>query len=316
MIPLWCSAPARGVGEKPIKFQCRTVAAGHADTPRLPYPCVMTKESVVSAELTPLASGSCHFGDAGCGFPAPGLNEFQFKPIFSIGSIEFNKPMLLSIIVALLVVVFFWAAFAKPKLVPGKLQLVGEIGYDFVKRSIVLETIGKKGEKYVPMLVSMFFFIWLMNIMSIIPFAQFPVSAAIAFPAGLAAVVWITYMTLTFKKHGFVGGLKNLCWPSGIPGWVMFILVPIEFFSNIFVRPFTLAVRAFANMFAGHLLIVMFSIASWYLLSPSLGALYGSASFIVAVGLTAFELLVQFLQAYIFVMLASSYIAGALEEAH
>ncbi|MFF1903128.1 F0F1 ATP synthase subunit A [Kitasatospora sp. NPDC058218] len=271
----------------------------------------------MSAELTSsLASGSCHFGDAGCGFPAPGLNEFQFEPIFTIGSVEFNKPMLLSIIVSLLVIVFFWAAFAKPRLVPGKLQLVGEIGYDFVKRSIVLETIGKKGEKYVPMLVSMFFFVWLMNIMSVIPFAQFPVTAAIAFPAGLAAVVWVTYMTLTFKKHGFVGGLKNLCWPSGIPGWVMFILVPIEFFSNIFVRPFTLAVRAFANMFAGHLLIVMFSIASWYLLSPTLGALYGSASFIVAIGLTAFELLVQFLQAYIFVMLASSYIAGALEEAH
>ncbi len=317
MIPLWCSALARGVGEKPIKFQCRSVASGHADTPRLPYPCVTTKESVVSAELTSsLASGSCHFGDAGCGFPAPGLNEFDFKPIFTVGSFYFNKPMLLSMIVAVLVVVFFWAAFAKPRLVPGKLQLVGEIGYDFVKRSIVLETIGKKGEKYVPMLVSMFFFIWLMNIMSIIPFAQFPVTAAIAFPAGLAAVVWITYMTLTFKKHGFVGGLKNLCWPSGIPGWVMFILVPIEFFSNIFVRPFTLAVRAFANMFAGHLLVVMFSVASWYLLSPTLGALYGSASFVVAVGLTAFELLVQFLQAYIFVMLASSYIAGALEEAH
>ncbi len=316
MIPLWCSPLPRGIGEKPIKFQCRSVASGHADTPRLPYPCVTTKESVVSAELTSLASGSCHFGDAGCGFPAPGLNEFDFKPIFSIGSFYFNKPMLLSMIVAVLVVVFFWAAFAKPRLVPGKLQLVGEIGYDFVKRSIVLETIGKKGEKYVPMLVSMFFFVWLLNIMSIIPFAQFPVTAAIAFPAGLAAVVWVTYMTLTFKKHGFVGGLKNLCWPSGIPGWVMFILVPIEFFSNIFVRPFTLAVRAFANMFAGHLLIVMFSIASWYLLSPSLGALYGSASFVVAVGLTAFELLVQFLQAYIFVMLASSYIAGALEEAH
>ncbi|MER7585202.1 F0F1 ATP synthase subunit A [Kitasatospora sp. NPDC097691] len=272
---------------------------------------------MVSAELTSsLASGSCHFGDAGCGFPAPGLNEFDFKPIFTIGSFYFNKPMLLSMVVAVLVVVFFWASFAKPRLVPGKLQLVGEIGYDFVKRSIVLETIGKKGEKYVPMLVSMFFFIWLMNIMSVIPFAQFPVTAAIAFPAGLAAVVWVTYMTLTFKKHGFVGGMKNLCWPSGIPGWVMFILVPIEFFSNIFVRPFTLAVRAFANMFAGHLLIVMFSVASWYLLSPTLGALYGSASFVVAVALTAFELLVQFLQAYIFVMLASSYIAGALEESH
>ncbi|MGF1428473.1 F0F1 ATP synthase subunit A [Kitasatospora sp. LaBMicrA B282] len=262
-----------------------------------------------------LASGGCHLF-SGCGFPAPGLGEFQFHPLFTVGGVGFNKPMLLSLVCAVLVIGFFWAAFAKPKVLPGKLQLVGEVGYDFVKRAIVFENIGKKGEKYVPMMVSLFFFVWLMNIMSVIPFAQYPATATIGFPAGLALVCWVTYMSLTFKKHGFVGGLKNLCWPSGVPGWVMFILVPIEFFSNIFVRPFTLAVRAFANMFAGHLLIVMFSIASWYLLSPTIGALYGTTSFVVTLGLTAFELLVQFLQAYIFVTLASSYIAGALEEAH
>ncbi|MFJ6213031.1 F0F1 ATP synthase subunit A [Streptomyces sp. NPDC092296] len=269
----------------------------------------------MSSALTQLASeADCHLNS--CGFPAPGLHTFNFEPLFTVGSVEVNKPMLLSVIAMLAVIGFFWAAFARPKLVPGKMQLVGEIGYDFVKRSIVLDSIGKKGQKYVPMMVSLFFFVWIMNVMSIIPFAQFPVTSKIAFPAGLAAVVWITYMTLTFKKHGFVGGLKNLCWPSGIPGWVMFLLVPIEFFSNIFVRPFTLAVRLFANMFAGHLLIVMFSIASWYLLTPSVGALYAGASFVVTLGLTAFELLIQFLQAYIFVMLASSYISGALEEAH
>ncbi|AXI79474.1 F0F1 ATP synthase subunit A [Peterkaempfera bronchialis] len=270
----------------------------------------------MSSALTQLASeADCHL-NSGCGFPAPGLHTFNFEPLFTVGGVEVIKPMLLSVIAMLAVIGFFWAAFARPKLVPGKLQLVGEIGYDFVKRSIVLDSIGKKGQKYVPMMVSLFFFVWIMNVMSIIPFAQFPVTSKIAFPAGLAAVVWITYMTLTFKKHGFVGGLKNLCWPSGIPGWVMFLLVPIEFFSNIFVRPFTLAVRLFANMFAGHLLIVMFSVASWYLLTPSIGALYAGASFVVTLGLTAFELLIQFLQAYIFVMLASSYISGALEEAH
>ncbi|WP_327680720.1 F0F1 ATP synthase subunit A [Kitasatospora sp. NBC_00458] len=266
--------------------------------------------------LTQLASeANCHLF-SGCGFPAPGLNEFQFKPIFTIGSVEFNKPMLLSMIVALLVIGFFWVAFARPKLVPGKLQLVAEIGYEFVKRSIVLESIGKRGQKYVPMMVSLFFFIWLLNVMSIVPFVQYPAAANIAFPAALALIVWVTYMGLTFKTHGFVGGLKNLCWPSGVPGWVMFILVPIEFVSNIFLRPFTLAVRLFANMFAGHLLIVMFSLASWYLLSPSIGALYAGASFAVTIALTAFELLIQFLQAYIFVLLASTYIGGALEEAH
>ncbi|WP_055589278.1 F0F1 ATP synthase subunit A [Peterkaempfera griseoplana] len=270
----------------------------------------------MSSALTQLASeAGCHL-NSGCGFPAPGLHTFQFDPLFTVGSVDVNKPMLLSVIAMLAVIGFFWAAFAKPRLVPGKMQLVGEIGYDFVKRAIVLDSIGKKGQKYVPLMVSLFFFVWIMNVMSIIPFAQFPVTSKIAFPAGLALVVWVTYMTLTFKKHGFVGGLKNLCWPSGVPGWVMFLLVPIEFFSNIFVRPFTLAVRLFANMFAGHLLIVMFSIASWYLLTPSISVLYSGASFVLTIGLTAFELLIQFLQAYIFVMLASSYISGALEEAH
>ncbi|WP_035845816.1 F0F1 ATP synthase subunit A [Kitasatospora azatica] len=262
-----------------------------------------------------LASEGCHLF-SGCGFPAPGLNEFQFKPIFTVAGFDFNKPMLLSLIVMLLVIGFFWAVFARPKVVPGKLQLVAEIGYEFVKRSVVLENIGKRGEKYVPMMVSLFFFVWMLNVMSIIPFAQFPAAAVIGFPVALALVVWVTYMGLTFKKHGFIGGLKHLCWPSDVPVGVMFILVPIEFISNIFLRPFTLAVRLFANMFAGHLLIVMFSVASWYLLSPSIGVLYAGASFSLTLALTAFELLIQFLQAYIFTLLASTYIGGALEEAH
>ncbi|MFF7632830.1 F0F1 ATP synthase subunit A [Kitasatospora sp. NPDC008050] len=265
--------------------------------------------------LTQLASGGCHLF-SGCGFPAPGLNEFQFDSIFKVGGVGFNKPMLLSLIVMVLVVGFFWAAFAKPKVVPGKLQLVAEIGYDFVKRSIVLENIGKRGEKYTPMMVSLFFFVWLLNVMSVIPFAQFPAAAVIGFPAGLALMIWVTYMSLTFRKHGFIGGLKHLCWPSDVPWPVMIILVPLEFVSNIFLRPFTLAVRLFANMFAGHLLIVMFAAATWYTLSPSIGAAYAGASFVVTLGLTAFELLIQFLQAYIITLLACTYIGGALEESH
>lgn len=90
-----------------------------------------------------LASGGCHLF-SGCGFPAPGLNEFQFHPIFTVAGFGFNKPMLLSFICALLIIVFFWVAFAKPKVLPGKMQLVGEIGYDFVKRAIVYENIGKR----------------------------------------------------------------------------------------------------------------------------------------------------------------------------
>lgn len=264
---------------------------------------------------TLLAESGCHI-NAHCAFPAPGLNSFDFKPIFSIGSVDFTKPMLLAVICMLLVVGFFWAAFSRPKLVPGKLQLVGEIGYNFIARSIAREVIGKKGDKYVPFLASIFFFVWLMNVMSIIPLAQFPVASRFAFPVGLAVLVWITYLFVTFKTHGFKGGVKNLVWLESLPKPIVPLIVFLEFLQNVILRPFTLAVRLWANMFAGHMLIVVFSVASWYLLTSSIMSAVAGSSFILAVGMTAFELLIQFLQAYIFTLLASIYISGALEEGH
>jgi F-type H+-transporting ATPase subunit a len=262
-----------------------------------------------------LAESGCHI-NADCAFPAPGLHSFDFQPIFSIGSFDFTKPMLLAVICMLIVVGFFWAAFRKPKLVPGKLQLVGEIGYNFVARSIALEVIGKKGSKYVPFLTSVFFFVWIMNVMSVIPLAQFPATSRFAYPVALALLVYITYMFLAFKTHGFKGGVKNLVWLDGIPKPLVPLIVLLEFLQNVILRPFTLAVRLWANMFAGHMLIVMFSVASWYLLTPSIMSAIAGGSFIIAVLMTALEVLIQFLQAYIFTLLASIYIGGALEEGH
>ncbi|NLU74821.1 F0F1 ATP synthase subunit A [Streptomyces sp. HNM0575] len=265
--------------------------------------------------LTLLANTDCHI-NAGCAFPAPGLHSFQFKPLFTVGGVEFNKPSLIAVVSMVIVVGFFWAAFNKPKLVPGKLQLIGEIGYQFVARSIATEVIGRKGKQYVPFLMSIFFFVWIMNIMAIVPLAQFPSTSHFAYPVALAALVFVTYMFLTFKTHGFRGGVKNLVWISGLPKPLVPLMVLLEFIQNVISRPFTLAVRLWANMFAGHMLIVMFSIAAWYLVTPSFLAVAAGGSFLLAVGMTAFEVLIQFLQAYIFTLLAAIYISGALEEAH
>ncbi|TVZ85393.1 ATP synthase F0 subcomplex A subunit [Streptomyces sp. BK340] len=257
----------------------------------------------------------CHIF-TGCGFPAPGLHSFVFKPLFTVGGFEFNKPMLLALLGTVAIVAFFWAAFARPKLVPGKLQMIGEAGYDFVRRGIVYETLGKReGEKYVPLMVSLFFFIWIMNLWSVIPLAQFPVTSMIAFPAGLAAIVYILWMFLTFKKHGFLGGLKNITGYDKSLGAVLPVIVIIDFFSNVLIRPFTHAVRLFANMFAGHLLLLTFTIGSWYLLN-GVGIIYAGASFVMTVLLTAFELFIQAVQAYVFVLLACNYVQGALAEHH
>jgi len=272
----------------------------------------------VSADQTQLAfDWSCRIlSDNGCGFPAPGLHSFLFKPIATVGGFEFNKVMLLALITSALVVAFFWAAFGKAKVVPGKLQMVGEAGYDFVRRGIVYETLGKReGEKYVPLMVSLFFFVWIMNIWSVIPLAQFPVSSVIAFPAVLALIVYVTWVSLTFKRHGFVGFFKNVTGYDKSLGGVLPLVMVIEFFSNLIVRPFTHAVRLFANMFAGHLMLVMFTVASWYLMNSYMIPAAG-VSFVMTIAMILFELFVQAVQAYVFVLLACSYIQGALAEHH
>jgi F-type H+-transporting ATPase subunit a len=285
----------------------------------LPYLCATLKEPAVSADPTQVLAfeTDCHIF-SGCGFPGPGLHSFLFEPIFgdADSNIYFNKTMLLALLGTVIIVGFFWAAFRKPKVVPGKLQMVAEAGYDFVRRGIVYETLGKReGEKYVPLMVSIFFFVWMMNLWSIIPLAQFPVTSIIAYPAALALIVYVLWMSITFKRHGFVGGFKNLTGYDKSLGPVLPMVMVIEFFSNVIVRPFTHAVRLFANMFAGHTLLLLFTIASWYLLN-GIGIAYAGVSFVMVIVMTAFELFIQAVQAYVFVLLACSFIQGAVAEHH
>jgi F-type H+-transporting ATPase subunit a len=261
-----------------------------------------------------VASG-CHIF-TGCGYPAPSLNDFNFTPIFTIGSFSFNKPMLLALITMLVVVAFFWAAFAKPKIVPRGAQNLGELGVLFVRDQILRPFLGKKGDGYLPFLVSLFFFIWIMNLWEVIPVAQFPVPAHIAFAWILVAMVWITYMTVGIVKQGPLKFFKNMAIPGEVPWWILWLLVPVELASNILIRPFTLGVRLFANMFAGHILLLVFYTATWYLTSLSFAAVFAAGSFVMVFVITAFELLIQFLQAYIFTTLTATYIAGSLEAAH
>ncbi|MFE9763526.1 F0F1 ATP synthase subunit A [Streptomyces sp. NPDC005808] len=277
------------------------------------------KEPAVSADPTQVLAfeTDCHIFD-GCGFPAPGLHSFLFEPLVgnADSSVYFNKTMLLALLGSVIVVGFFWAAFRKPQVVPGKLQMVAESGYDFIRRGVVYETIGKKeGEKYVPLVVSLFFFIWMMNLWSIIPIAQFPVTSVIAYPAVLAGIVYIVWVSLTFKRHGFVGAFKNFSGYDKSLGPVLPLAMGIELLSNLIVRPFTHAVRLFANMFAGHTLLLLFTIASWYLLN-GIGIAYAGVSFVMVLVMTAFELFIQALQAYVFVLLTCTFIQGALAEHH
>ena len=257
----------------------------------------------------------CHIF-SGCGYPAPSITDFYFKPIFTIGSFQFTKPMLLAIVSGAIVVTFFFVAFRKPKIVPRGAQNVGELGVLFVRDQILRPQLGKEGDKYLPFLVSIFFFVWVMNLFGIIPLIDFPATSRIAFPAGLAFIVWVTYITIGMRAKGPIGYFRAMAIPQGAPWWILPLLAPIELFSNILVRPFTLAIRLFANMLAGHLLLLVFGLASWYLFSASIGLLYATTSFLLTIILTGLEVLIQALQAFIFATLTAFYIADAKQTAH
>jgi F-type H+-transporting ATPase subunit a len=238
---------------------------------------------------------------------------------FTIGTLQFNvsKITVLLALGALLVVGFFSYAFRRPALVPRGAQNVGELGYLFIRDGIARDAIGKEGDKFVPFLFSFFFFIWILNFFGILPGAQIPVTSIFAIPVAFALLVYLTWVPLGIYRQGFVGFFKNMMFPPGVPKAMYLLLAPIEFISNMLVRPFTHSVRLFANMFAGHLLIASFSVATFYLISASvIGILGSAASFIVTVALTGFEILIQALQAYIFTLLAAVYISGALHAEH
>ena len=275
----------------------------------------------MSADVVVASGGlDCHLM-SGCGFPAPGAEIFQFDAIytFTIGSLAFHitKVTFLLLLCVVLILGFFIYAFRSPKLVPRGAQNVGEMGYLFIRDGIAREAMGKEGDKFVPFLFSFFFLVWLSNFMGIVPFAQIPVTSIFAIPVAFAVVVYVTWVPIGIYKQGFFGFFKNMMFPPGVPKVMYVLLAPLEFMSNIIVRPATHAIRLFANMFAGHLLIASFSVAAFYLISASVVGVIGSvASFAVAIGLTAFEVLIQALQAYIFTLLAAVYIGGALHAEH
>lgn len=252
-------------------------------------------------------------------FEAPGLQLFDWKPLFEIGPVGVTKPMLLAILVTVSICVFFWFSFSKPKLVPRGMQNVGEVLLLFVRDEIARPMIGKDGDRWLGFLVPVFFFIWIGNLMSVVPVAQFPVNSRIAYPAVMAILVWLIMMFLGFRHQGVIGYFKNTMFPPGLPKPIYVLLAPIEFFSTFLIRPFTHAVRLFANMFAGHILIALFSVVGFHFLFQQLtplGAPVGVLGVLLTVVMTAFELFIQALQAYVFTILAAFYIGSALHPEH
>ncbi|NUW36601.1 F0F1 ATP synthase subunit A [Nonomuraea sp. SMC257] len=253
-------------------------------------------------------------------FKAPGLGLFEWPPILASGPAWFNKPTALMMLGSLLVIVFAYAAFSRPRVVPRGMQNVGELAYTFVREQVARPFLGTKdSDRWMPLLFTLFFFVWIMNLFGSIIFIQFPVMSIIGYPAILAIMVWVLTQYLGVKRQGPIGLFKNVMFPPGLPKWVYVLVAPIEFLSHFFLRHITHAVRLFATMMAGHLIVALFSDVGWHFLFVALtplGAPLGLIGVIMTILLTGFELFIQALQAYVFALLTAMFIGGALHPEH
>ncbi len=268
--------------------------------------------------LNALAANVATFASAeGDGeFHTPTPNDF-WLPIIGDGTWAITEQMVWMAVSVIVLSVAMVQLSKRAAVVPTKGQWLMEGFYNFTRNGIARDMIGSRDFlRFVPLLFSLFSLILLNNLFGIIPPVMFPTMSKIGFPIALTLVVYVTYHAIGIKKHG-LGGYFSHMMPAGLPGWIKPVIFPLELITYFITRPLTLALRLFGNMFAGHMLIVLFVSAGAYFLTQGVAfKLLSVPTFLMAAVMTLFEGLVQFLQAYVFTLLSASYIAGALADDH
>lgn len=247
----------------------------------------------------------------------PSVDDFFLPPIAGPDN-WFTKFTLFVWVAVAITIIFFLVAYRNPKLVPTKSQWLAESAYGFVRDGIAKDIIGAEGIRFAPYLASLFLFIAFNNLWGIIPGVQLSPNTHIAFPAFLAVISYVLFIWVGVKRFGFAKYIKNQLIPPGAPAWLLPLVIPLEFASTFLFRPLTLALRLFANMFAGHVILLVFTLGGFVLLGSDNFALAGISivSWAIAIVMTIFELLVALLQAYVFVLLTSVYVQTSIAEEH
>jgi F-type H+-transporting ATPase subunit a len=251
-------------------------------------------------------------------YEPPGVSSFDLPPIFE--SVPWLDKYVLMATVSVILILAFWLVMArKNAMVPSKSQFVGEIAYNFVRNSIARDMIGHDYRKWLPLIIALFSFVLVNNLFGVFPLTLLPTASHVGWAYGLAGMVWLIYNGIGIAKHGPFGYLKHVTLPAGVPKAMWPLIIPLEFLSNIIIRPMTLSLRLFANMFAGHLLVLVFVLGGEYLLLESesiVNNIAGVAAWIFSLAIFALEIFVQSLQAFIFALLTAQYIASALADEH
>ncbi|MDJ0390816.1 F0F1 ATP synthase subunit A [Roseomonas sp. E05] len=236
----------------------------------------------------------------------------QFELTHALGpvgaAVNFTQSNAFMLIAAAVIVLLMTVGMAPRAIVPGRLQAAAETFYEFVE-NLVVGQVGHEGKRYFPFVFTLFMFVLLGNVIGLFPYA-FTYTSHIAVTFGLAAIVFVLTTLVALALHGkkFFGYF----FPEGAPLWLAPIIVPVEVVSYL-SRPISLSVRLFANMVAGHVLLKVF--ATFVVLLGGLGIvgpLVATLPLAVNVLLIGFELLVAFLQAYVFAILTSIYLHDAV----
>ena len=252
----------------------------------------------------------------GEGFTPPSAVDFNLPPIFGDNAFT-TKPIFLVFFSVILISVFFILASRKAAIVPSKLQFAGESVYGFVRNDLAKDVIGHEFMRFVPYLFTLFTFILVNNIFGIVPMLQFPTMSRVSFPYVLAIITFLVFHYVGIRKQGALKYIKEIMFMPGVPKPAYILITPLELLTFFLVRPLTLSLRLFANMFAGHLLLLVFILGGEHLLQGVIGLkLISPFAFFIGIVLTFFEFMVQCLQAYIFTLLTALYIAGALADEH
>ena len=242
------------------------------------------------------------------------IHQFNIEPLFTIGhignhTIAFTNSSLYMLLAVALISLLMLASGTQ--LVPGRLQSIAEISYEFVA-NMLRDSIGKEGMKYFPFVFSLFIFIFAANMLGMIPGA-FTVTSHIVVTAALAALVFLTVLLVGFAKNGL--HFFKLFVPSRVPIYILPLVTMIEIISFL-SRPVSHSVRLFANMLAGHITLKVFGGFVVMLLGAGTFAALSPLPLLMAIALTALEVLVAFLQAYVFAMLTCIYLNDALHPGH
>lgn len=246
------------------------------------------------------------------------IEQFEIKQLFPIEIFGLDASLTNSgayMLVALgLIFGFLIVATAGRSLVPGRLQSVAEVIYEFVEDT-VRENVGPYGMQFFPLVFSLFVFVLVLNLLGMIPIpgVTFTVTSHIAVTAALALLVIAIVVGYGIYKHGL--GFFGIFVPSGVPAVLLPILIPIEIISFI-SRPISLSVRLFANMLAGHIALKIFAGFVGILLGAGAWAILAPLPFLLTLALTALEILVAVLQAYVFAVLTCIYLSDAVHGAH